>query len=81
MDSDGGKPLGLLMVDRPVPDPDTRFDSLANGPHLDSLPEDIRAKVDLASLIPSPTKGCRSDEYVYIFPVSMTCLTFPLNSF
>lgn len=62
--------LGFLVVKRPVPDPDISFESLANDSLLNGVPNDLRANVDPESLIPPPTKGCLSNEYVLIIPVS-----------
>lgn len=64
--------LGFLVVKRPIPDPDIRFESLANDSLLAGVPTDLRNNVDPESLIPSPTKGCLSSECVVIIPVSDT---------
>lgn len=66
--------FGHLIVERPVPDPDIRFESLANNSLLAGVPIGLRAEVDPASLIPSPTIGCRTDECVLIYPASVRIL-------
>ncbi|KAL8669397.1 MAG: hypothetical protein Q9168_006009 [Polycauliona sp. 1 TL-2023] len=54
-----GYDLGYLVVEPPVPDPDTLFDTVAQDPLLAGLPSDLRSKVDPALVIPSPTTGCQ----------------------
>ena len=70
VDSRNDKTLGIVEVDRPTPDPDTRFAILAEDPALDGIPTDLRSEIDPVALIPSPTKRCNIDECVVIFPVS-----------
>ncbi|KAL8876215.1 MAG: hypothetical protein Q9198_005551 [Flavoplaca austrocitrina] len=70
MDSRNDKTLGIVEVDRPKPDPETRFAILAEDPALDGIPTDLRSEIDPVALIPSPTKRCNIDECVVIFPVS-----------
>ncbi|KAL9596521.1 MAG: hypothetical protein Q9219_005742 [cf. Caloplaca sp. 3 TL-2023] len=53
--------IGYLVMGRPVPDPDTIFDSLAQDPILAEFPSALRSEVDPASLLPSPTPGCARD--------------------
>lgn len=74
VNSHTGLKFGHLVVERPVPDPDVRFESLANKSLLAGVPTGLHAEVDLASLIPSPTIGCRTDECVFIFPASVKIL-------
>lgn len=64
--------IGLVNVDRPIPDPDTRFASLEQDPMLGVIPSGLRSEIDPASLIPSPTEGCDSSRCVLIIPVSIT---------
>ncbi|KAL8686091.1 MAG: hypothetical protein Q9218_007353 [Villophora microphyllina] len=68
-DSYDGKGIGYMIVDRPIPDPDTRFGTLANDTLLAGMPSDLRSLVDPRSLIPSPTKGCNVSECIMIIPV------------
>lgn len=66
-------PLGLLIVNRPTPDPDTRLATLMNGSLVAGIPIGLRSKVDPASLIPlpTPTEGCHNiRRCVEIYPVS-----------
>lgn len=72
-DSNDGTAFGVLYVNRPTPDPDTRFASLTNEPLLAAIPTGLRPAVDPASLIPlpTPTGGCvGGGRCVVIFPVS-----------
>ncbi|KAL8992351.1 MAG: hypothetical protein Q9169_007162 [Polycauliona sp. 2 TL-2023] len=64
----GSRYIGWMTVKRPIPDPDTRFDILAKNLLLAGVPSGLRAEVDPASLIPSPTKGCASTECIEIYP-------------
>ncbi|KAL9627052.1 MAG: hypothetical protein Q9204_006844 [Flavoplaca sp. TL-2023a] len=77
-DSRDGTVLGVVNVDRPTPDPDTRFAILAEDPVLDGIPADLRLEIDPVALIPSSTEGCdinkcnrlndrfRDPSYVYV---------------
>ncbi|KAL8717751.1 MAG: hypothetical protein Q9225_005037 [Loekoesia sp. 1 TL-2023] len=68
---DGGnrvKGLGYLVVEPPVPGPDTIFESLAQDPLLAEIPTGLRSKVDPASIIPTPTPGCESNECIQFIP-------------
>ncbi|KAL8895053.1 MAG: hypothetical protein Q9192_003877 [Flavoplaca navasiana] len=77
-DSRNDTTLGIVNVDRPTPDPDTRFTILAEDPVLDGIPADLRSEIDPVALIPSPTEGCdinkcnrlndrsRDPSYVYV---------------
>lgn len=68
---DGSYSMGWLVVNRPVPDPDKRFDSLAQDPLLAGVQKGLRSQVDIASLIPPSTKGCESARCVQVIPVSV----------
>ena len=59
--------LGFLVVKRPVPDPDIRSKSLASDPLLIGVLNDLRANVDPESLIPSPTRGCLSNDVYSLY--------------
>ncbi|KAL8856007.1 MAG: hypothetical protein Q9178_007377 [Gyalolechia marmorata] len=52
-----GVDIGYMVMERPVPDPDTIFkeDSL-----LAAIPEGLRSEVNPASLIPSSTGDCKT---------------------
>ncbi|KAI4100197.1 MAG: hypothetical protein LQ339_005603 [Xanthoria mediterranea] len=54
-----GYDFGYLVVEPPVPDPDTLFESLARDPLLAGLPSGLRSQVDPALVLPSPTIGCQ----------------------
>ncbi|CAL8585158.1 hypothetical protein XPA_010738 [Xanthoria parietina] len=60
--------IGLVNVERPSPDPDTRFASLEQDPMLGAIPTDLRSEIDPASLIPSPTDDCDESKCVKIIP-------------
>lgn len=64
--------IGFLLVERPVPDPDLRFEILANSSLLNGVPRGVREMVDPEALIPSPTKGCTSNTCIQIIPVGVT---------
>lgn len=68
LNSYNGYWIGLLMVDRPSPDPDSRFESLIVESLYDGTPEGLRDQVDPALLIPTPTQGCASDQCLQIIP-------------
>ena len=53
-----GVDIGYRNMERPVPDPDTRFRDLEQEPLLDAFPSGLRSALDPASFIPSPTKSC-----------------------
>ncbi|KAL8875524.1 MAG: hypothetical protein Q9198_006131, partial [Flavoplaca austrocitrina] len=76
-DSTSGGWLGYLVEKRPVPDPDIRFESLANDSLQVEVPNDLRANVDPESLIPSLTKGCLSSECVVIIPSADVFYFYP----
>ncbi|KAL8639887.1 MAG: hypothetical protein Q9226_008815 [Calogaya cf. arnoldii] len=67
-DTTDGETIGWLWVDRPVPDPDTRFQSLVDSTHAAGIPQGLLAIVDPENLVPSPTKGCISNECILIIP-------------
>lgn len=69
--SHDGNWIGCLMVDRPSPDPDMRFESLLDESLFAGVPADLRAEVDPALLIPTPTSGCSPDQCFQIIPVSI----------
>ncbi|KAL8981546.1 MAG: hypothetical protein Q9205_003703 [Flavoplaca limonia] len=53
-----GVDIGYRNMERPVPDPDTRFRDLEQDPLLNTFPSGLRSALDPASFIPSPTKSC-----------------------
>lgn len=69
-DSRNASVLGYLVVERPMPDPDTRFESIVNNPLLAAIPTGLRSVADLNLLVPSPTKGCTTKKCIDIIPVS-----------
>lgn len=54
-----GKDFGYLIMEPPVPDPDTLFESIAHDPLFAGLPSGLRSNLDPALVIPSPTIGCQ----------------------
>ncbi|KAL8918403.1 MAG: hypothetical protein Q9208_007373 [Pyrenodesmia sp. 3 TL-2023] len=73
LDPSDGADIGRVYIERPTPDPDTRFKSLLEDPLLAGIPTGLRSEVDPASLIPlpTPTEGCRDlTRCIAIFPVS-----------
>ncbi|KAL8833444.1 MAG: hypothetical protein Q9176_007984 [Flavoplaca citrina] len=60
--------VGSVILDRPIPDPDTRFASLAGDPVLAEVPADLRSRLDPVALIPSPTEGCDINRCVGFIP-------------
>ncbi|KAL8887424.1 MAG: hypothetical protein Q9215_005002 [Flavoplaca cf. flavocitrina] len=54
--------IGFTYVDRPVPDPDTLFDSFAQDPLLANIPKSLHPEINPASLLPQPTEGCSEDK-------------------
>ena len=66
-----GSTLGFSIVKRPMPDPDTRFESIANNTLLAAIPGGLRSVADPNLLVPSPTKGCASRKCLDIIPVSI----------
>lgn len=69
-DSRDGSQLGYLVVQRPTPDPDTRFESIAQDHLLAAIPSGLRSVADPNFLVPSPTKGCAIQKCVQLIPVS-----------
>lgn len=68
-----GEDIGYMNMERPVPDPDTRFRDLEQDPLLDTFPLGLRSALDPASFIPSPTKSCEE--------VPLTCfLIIPVRT-
>ena len=65
-----GSTLGFLIVKRPTPDPDTRFDSIANNPLLAAIPTGLRSVAGPDLLVPSFTIGCPTRKCIDIIPVS-----------
>ena len=53
-------PLGQIYINRPIPNPDMRFSTLANDPMLGKVPPSLRARIDPASIIPPATEDCQS---------------------
>ncbi|KAL8871480.1 MAG: hypothetical protein Q9174_002691 [Haloplaca sp. 1 TL-2023] len=53
---------GYMYIDRPVPDPDTLFDSFAQDPLLKEIPTALHSELNPASLLPEPTPGCSEDK-------------------
>ena len=81
-DSHNGSLLGYIVVKRPTPDPDTRFESIAQDHLLAAIPSGLRSVADPNFLVPSPTKGCATRKCVSIIPVStrnMAILMFLTN--
>ena len=50
--------IGFMHLARPVPGPDTRFESLTQDPLLTGIPVGLCSAVEPASLIPLPIGGC-----------------------
>lgn len=85
LDPNDGVSFGSVYVNRPSPDPDTRFQSLLDEPLLAGIPTGLRSEVDPASLIPLPTSAetCyNKTRCVTIFPVSsrIDSLIFVIDS-
>ncbi|KAL8656919.1 MAG: hypothetical protein Q9226_002440 [Calogaya cf. arnoldii] len=53
-----GVDIASLNMERPIPDPGTRFQDLAQDSLLAGIPIQLRSAVDPESLVPSPTDGC-----------------------
>ena len=66
-----GLHLGFIYVERPDPDPDSRFKILTNDPMLAAIPPSLRSKLDPAALVPSATQPCETDKYIAIVPVGI----------
>ena len=66
-----GSSIGFVVVERPIPDPDTRFENLSSDSMLAAIPNGLRPWVDPASLVPSSTKGCATSKCIAIIPVSI----------
>lgn len=65
-----GRDFGYLIVEPPVADPDTLFQSIAQDPLLDGLPSGLRSELDPALVIPSPTIGCQRKKCYQFIEVS-----------
>lgn len=76
-----GKDIGFMNMERPVPDPDTRFQKLAQDPLLDSIPKGLRSALDPASLIPSRTESCgtKPTNCFLVIPVSVTTSLYHIH--
>ena len=73
--------IGYLVVGRPVPDPDTIFESLAQDPFIAEYSMELRASVDPALIIPSPTPGCAAHKCVQFLAVSIQVILCNLPTF
>lgn len=62
--------VGAVILDRPTPDPETRFASLAEDQVLAKIPAELRSRLDPVALIPSPTESCDISRCVGFIPVS-----------
>lgn len=62
--------IGYLIVDPPMPDPSTRFRSLALDPLMSGVPSAFRSLVNLSSLISQPADDCLGVKSIEIYPVS-----------
>ena len=65
-----GRDFGYLIVEPPVSDPDTLFESIAQDPLLAGLPSGLRSQLDPALVIPSPTIGCERKKCFQFIAVS-----------
>ena len=65
-----GITLGSLIVKRPMPDPDTRFESIANDSLLAAIPTCLRSVADPSFLLPSSTKACETRKCLNVVAVS-----------
>ncbi len=66
--------VGYLAVEPPVTDSSTVFESLVRDPLLAEIPTGLRAQVDPALMIPSPTPGCQVDTCYQFIAVSNPAL-------
>ena len=68
-----GVDIGYMLMERPVPDPDTIFKDLSQDSLLAGIPAGLRSEVNPASLVPSPTEGCTksTSTCVLVIPVSI----------
>lgn len=76
MDQQEDRTIGFMHLARPVPDPDTRFESLAQDPLRTGIPVGRCSAVNPASSIPLHTGGCLTTKYgeagrLLIIPVSI----------
>ncbi|KAL8904430.1 MAG: hypothetical protein Q9171_007056 [Xanthocarpia ochracea] len=55
-----GADIGYMVMERPVPDPDTIFKDLSQDSLLAAIPARLRSEVNPASLIPSSTGDCKT---------------------
>lgn len=68
--------IGFVYADRPVPDPDTMFDSFAQDPFLIEIPTSLHPAINPESLLPLPTAGCIESKdneagFLVVIPVSV----------
>ena len=68
LDANDGRIIGMMFVERPIPDPDKRFEDLIQDPLLHAIPTGIRSLVDPASLVPSSTQGCATTNCLVVVP-------------
>ncbi|KAL8915130.1 MAG: hypothetical protein Q9172_006950 [Xanthocarpia lactea] len=54
-----GVDIGHMIMERPIPDPDTGFKDLSQDSLLAAIPAGLRSEVNPASLIPSSTGDCK----------------------
>lgn len=81
IDTDSGEKIGFMFVERPVPDPDTRFESLAQDSLLAGIPTGLQSEINPASLIPSPTSGCATNKCLAVIPVRTRNFGMNLSAF
>lgn len=70
---DDSIPFGYMTMGRPVPDPDTHFNSFAQDLLKAGIPAGLRPAVGPASLMPSPTGSCEPEpsKCLLVVPVSI----------
>ena len=73
-----GDYVGYQVINTPVPDPETRFASLAADSLLAGVPTGLRSIVDVENVIPAGGTQCGAKECVIIFPVSIFNSCSPL---
>ncbi|KAL8725197.1 MAG: hypothetical protein Q9166_007505 [cf. Caloplaca sp. 2 TL-2023] len=75
-DPHDGTEIGYMNMKRPIPDPDTRFESLAQDPLLAGIPTALRSEVNPASLVPTATRSCGPTEIECILVVPVNVFYF-----
>ena len=71
--------IGYLLVQAPIPEPDTFFGSLAQDPLLAGIPTGLRPKVDPAMVVPSPNPDCKRDSCYQFIAVSNQAVQYLLS--